>query len=152
MKEYRSLRELEWKLASRALNHAVARAAILAVVVLAGGIYAWRWMTPRQATFEGTLLSIDLNSRVGALRIVHPKTGEFMDLQGEIDPHCEIQIDGNVSTLDQLVIGDRIRAEGRMYRWGKVVATRLTRLPRATSRSAAATITSDVALDERAPK
>lgn len=99
--------------------------AVVAIVTLAS-VYAWKWITPRETSFEGTLVSVNATSRIGTLRIVHPKSGQSIDIRGELDPNCEVRIADRPASVNDLAAGDRIRADGKLYRWGAVVATRVT--------------------------
>lgn len=97
-----------------------------AVVVAAVGVYAWRWFSPRETSIVGTILSLNVAQRTGVLQVVHPKTGDTIDLLGEIPAQCEIRLRGRRASISDLAAGDLVRAEGMLYRSGRVVATRLT--------------------------
>jgi hypothetical protein len=100
-------------------------------LVIGGGVYWKRLSTPSQRKFDGTIVSIDAEHHAGVLRFVHPKSGETIELRGEMGPGCEIVVAGRPATIADLHAGDRVTAEGQYYRIsGKVVATRLTVLPK----------------------
>lgn len=105
------------------------RKLLVAVVVVASigglGFYAWRWMQPRHASVDVTIVSLDAATRSGIVSFVHPKSGERYELRGELAPECEILVDGQPAEIGALKPGERGRADGMFYRSGKIVATRL---------------------------
>lgn len=99
-------------------------AALIGVVAIASGaVYAWRWNTPRRATLRGVLASIDLETRSGELDWTNPRSGESVKLRGELAPGCQIRVGDRAASITDLKAGDRVQAEGLLYRSGRVVAT-----------------------------
>ena len=97
----------------------------LVVVIIASGVYVWKVAQPVHATIRGTILSIDVAERTGQIQYVHPKTGEVYELSGRVPAECKIVVDGKPGTLDDLKAGDKIQAEGLVYRTGQIVAEEL---------------------------
>lgn len=113
---------------------------VLALAFITIGISVWRWSIPRHASLTGTISSLNVEGRSGVLQVIHPKTGEPLELRGKLAADCEVVVNGAPAPLSDLAAGDRVKVEGLFYRDGSIVATRVAKLSGASepkSRAAA---------------
>jgi hypothetical protein len=76
-------------------------------------------------TVSGQIVSIDAASRTAALEIVHPKTGEKLQLEGQVPLDCNIVIDGRPASLADLRPGERVEVAGIIHRDRTLSANRV---------------------------
>lgn len=95
--------------------------ALVGVVVVAalGAHQAWKTLRPRVVTVQGTVGTIDLVNRSAALQIVHPKTGQLIEIPGSVPDNCEITIDGQPATLADVRSGEMVTVNGALSATGK---------------------------------
>lgn len=94
----------------------------VAVLATAGLGYAYRELRPKVHTVEGTIVQLDPESRRATIEIRHPRTGQLIDVRGEVPADCEIHIDGQPASLADLKLGERARVQGTITVNGRITA------------------------------
>mgnify|MGYP000066584352 CR=1 FL=1 len=69
-------------------------------------------------TIPGTIMKIDAAQRRLTLRYVHEKSGVHREVEGDVLPGTEIFINGKLSTLADIKIGERAVIQGSIERKG----------------------------------
>ena len=65
-------------------------------------------------TIAGTIMKVDAGERRLTLRFVHEKSGEHREVEGEVLIDAEIFINGKLSTLADIKVGERAVVQGRI--------------------------------------
>ena len=65
-------------------------------------------------TIPGTIMKIDTAKRRLTLRYMHEKSGVHREVEGDVLPDTEIFINGKLSTLADIKIGERAVIQGRI--------------------------------------
>lgn len=68
----------------------------------------------RVRTIPGTIMKIDTANRRLTLRYLHEKSGVHREVEGDVLPDTEIFINGKLSPLSDLKIGERAVIQGRI--------------------------------------
>ncbi|MBN2445976.1 MAG: hypothetical protein JXO22_04590 [Phycisphaerae bacterium] len=104
--------------------------AVIGLLVIAGGggWYLYKQTLPVERSVSGKITSLDSEQRTAVLEVIHPKTGDVIEISGEVSPDCQILMDGKQATMADLAAGMRVNAHGLLYRGSRpprVVATRV---------------------------
>jgi len=99
---------------------------IAGVAVLAATFFVLR---PDVRSVKGTVVRVDPATRRATLEIVDPRGGNAFEITGSIPPECEILIDEQKASLEDIRIGDFARVKGRLY-WDKSVIAQRVRVER----------------------
>lgn len=97
--------------------------AIATAAVIGGGAVAWVLLSGRaeRNVREGKIVWIDHETRIASLEFIHPN-GRVSEISGEIVPDCDIRINGEPATIDDLRVGDEGRVRGRYHPDGRITA------------------------------
>ncbi len=63
---------------------------------------------------RGTIQEIDLQRRQIKLRFLHEETGSYMERTGEVPSDAEIFINGRITDIAELRVGEHILVKGRV--------------------------------------
>ena len=92
---------------------------VAALLILGAGVIQWEAARRSGRTqvreVEGTITHIDLATRQVSVDIIHPKTGESMEVTGIVPAGCAIELGGVPAPLKDLRPGDRFRAQGSIH-------------------------------------
>lgn len=109
------------------------------VMIGIAGLVVLGWLYYREnsqvvhRTISGTVSAIDAASRRVTIRVVHPKTGQQIELTGEVPADCPITIDGKTATLAAVQIGDVAEAEGVLARSNQRIVASNVKIKRAAA-------------------
>jgi len=78
----------------------------------------------KYARREGTVQAIDLETRRVSIASYVKKLGKTIPITGALAPEAEIYIDGKLSDLSEVGIGDKVIVDGYKYK-GQITATRV---------------------------
>lgn len=77
-------------------------------------------------TIPGTIMKVDTAKQRLTLRYMHEKSGVHREVEGDVLPETEIFINGKLSTLADIKIGERAVIQGRIEK--KADFTKITAL------------------------
>lgn len=92
-------------------------------------------------TIPGTIMKVDTANRRLTLRYVHEKSGGHREVEGDVLPETEIFINGKLSTLADIKIGERAVIRGRIEK--KADSTKISALKIDITRDESVTFDSD---------
>ena len=67
----------------------------------------------------GTIQKIDLNTGRVTLLFLHEKSGQYREIEGYVLPDTEIMINGRISKLADMKVGEHVSVHGRIETTGK---------------------------------
>ncbi len=115
---------------------------VIAALVVLGWLYYRESTQAVHRSISGTVTAIDTSTRRVSIRVVHPKTGQQIELTGEVPNECQILIDGKSSTLADVRVGDIADAEGVLTKANQRIVANHVTIKRSGPASASAPVTS----------
>jgi len=100
-------------------------AMLLIVALYQGG-------TAKVREITGTVTSLDPTARTASLVFAHPKTGEPIELSGQVPLECDIRIDDKPAQIAELKVGDVVQVRATIHNNAKITANRI-RVTRGTT-------------------
>ncbi|MGD8453353.1 MAG: hypothetical protein PVJ57_16190 [Phycisphaerae bacterium] len=113
----------------------------IVVIVAVTAMVARRMLRSKKYTVTGTIVRVDLTTRTAAMAVVHPKTGQTLEIEGRVPPECPIWIDEEPADLEDLRVGETVQVEGVMS-WDRTMSANWVRATRAAETPATAPATS----------
>jgi len=107
----------------------------IAAMLVVGLGHAQRKLAPTRREVTGTLTRVDPGARTISLEVVHPRNGQMLEVTGQVPDACEIRIGERSASLAELLVGERVTAEGLLYSDGRAVALRLEAAGEVSSRA-----------------
>ncbi len=87
---------------------------------------------------------IDVQTREAAIELIHPRTGQPLEIEGVVPLGCEITIDGRPADLSELIVGEQAFVEASI-RGNSITAQRVavTRSGNAAGQQPGGTVDND---------
>ncbi len=89
----------------------IAVAGGILLVVAVGLVAARLVLRERHVAHVVKIVRIDVPTRTAAIELIHPRTGQPLEIEGVVPLGCEITIDGRPADLGELIVGEQAFVE-----------------------------------------